>query len=163
MSLFVQYCEELRVESLRRNIRVRVLSTETARIPMAVKVGLQKLEHDTQHCAGGLQMNICLSYGSRGEIVNACRDLAVDCVAGNLKPEQITEDTFQKRLLTGHCGDVDVLIRTSGEIRISNYLLWQLAYSEMFFLSKNWPELEKYDLLEVIRNYAKGRNRRYGK
>jgi undecaprenyl diphosphate synthase len=112
---------------------------------------------------GGLQMNICLSYGSRGEIVNACRDLARDCVNKVFKVDQISEETFAQRLLTKHCGDVDVLIRTSGEIRISNYLLWQLAYAEMFFVSKNWPELEKSDLLEVIRSYANGRQRRFGK
>jgi undecaprenyl diphosphate synthase len=162
MALFVQYCEELRVESLRRNIRVRVLSTETTLIPGPVKAGLHRLEEETRHCSG-LQMNICLSYGSRGEIVNACRDLARDCVNRVLKVDQISEEAFEKRLLTKHCGDVDVLIRTSGEIRISNYLLWQLAYAEMFFMSKNWPELEKGDLLEVIRSYAQGRHRRFGK
>jgi undecaprenyl diphosphate synthase len=163
MALFIQYCEELRVESLRKNIRVRVLSTETTLIPSAVKAGLYRLEEDTRHCVGGLQMNICLSYGSRGEIVNACRDLARDCVNKVFKVDQISEETFAQRLLTKHCGDVDVLIRTSGEIRISNYLLWQLAYAEMFFVSKNWPELEKSDLLEVIRSYANGRQRRFGK
>jgi undecaprenyl diphosphate synthase len=163
MALFVQYCEELRVESIRRNIRVRVLSTETTLIPSAVKKGLHRLEEGTKHCTGGLQMNICLSYGSRGEIVNACRDIARDCANKEMTVDQISEETFQQRLLTKHCGDVDVLIRTSGEIRISNYLLWQLAYAEMFFVSKNWPELEKSDLLEVIRSYANGRQRRFGK
>ena len=152
MALFVKYCEELRVESIRRNIRVRVLSTETTLIPSAVKNGLGRLEEDTKHCSGGLQMNVCLSYGSRGEIVNACRDLARDCVNKEMTADQISEETFEQRLLTRHCGDVDVLIRTSGEIRISNYLLWQLAYAEMFFVPKNWPELEKSDLLEVIRS-----------
>jgi undecaprenyl diphosphate synthase len=165
MALFVQYCEELRVESIRRNIRVRVLSTETTLIPSAVKNGLYRLEEDTKHCTGGLQMNVCLSYGSRGEIINACRDIARDCVNQDeeFNVDQISEETFEQRLLTKHCGDVDVLIRTSGEIRISNYLLWQLAYAEMFFVSKNWPELEKSDLLEVIRSYANGRHRRFGK
>lgn len=108
-------------------------------------------------------MNICLSYGSRGEIMNAVRSLAADAACGNLRPDQIDEDEFQKHLLTAHCGDPDVLIRTSGEVRISNYLLWQLAYSEMFFLDKPWPAVEKEDLLNVIRTYAQGRIRRYGK
>jgi undecaprenyl diphosphate synthase len=163
MALFVKYCEELRVESIRRNIRVRVLSTETTLIPGAVKNGLYRLEEDTKHCVGGLQMNVCLSYGSRGEIVNACRDIARDCANSVMTVDQISEETFEQHLLTKHCGDVDVLIRTSGEIRISNYLLWQLAYAEMFFVSKNWPELEKSDLLDVIRSYANGRHRRFGK
>jgi len=117
---------------------------------------------DTKHCTG-LIMNICLSYGSRGEILNATRSLAAEAASGRLAPDAIDEAEFQKHLLTGHCGDPDVLIRTSGEVRISNYLLWQLAYSEMFFLEKPWPAVEKEDLLEVIRTYAEGRIRRFGK
>jgi undecaprenyl diphosphate synthase len=66
-------------------------------------------------------------------------------------------------MLTRHCPDPDILIRTSGELRISNYLLWQLAYAELFFLEKNWPEVQKDDFLDIIRSYASGRKRRYGK
>jgi undecaprenyl diphosphate synthase len=117
---------------------------------------------ETQKCTG-LTMNICMSYGSRGEIVNASRSLAVDAARGALDAERIDENEFEKRLLTSHCGDPDVLLRTSGEIRISNFLLWQLAYTEMFFVDKPWPAVEKDDLLEVIRTYAKGRIRRFGK
>ena len=108
-------------------------------------------------------MNICMSYGSRGEIVNATKSLVEDVVAGRQTVEDIDEKEFSRRLLTGQCGDPDVLIRTSGEIRISNFLMWQLAYSEMFFLQKPWPAIEKDDLLDVIRSFAKGRIRRYGK
>lgn len=108
-------------------------------------------------------MNICMSYGSRGEILNAAKSLAADAAAGVIPSDRIDESEFEKRLLTSHCGDPDVLIRTSGEIRISNYLLWQLAYSEMFFIDKPWPSVEKQDLLNVIQTYAKGRIRRFGK
>jgi undecaprenyl diphosphate synthase len=104
-----------------------------------------------------------MSYGSRGELVAASRSLAADAVRGELNVESIDENEFQKRLLTYHCGDPDVLIRTSGEVRISNFLLWQLAYTEFFFFEKTWPAVEKEDLLEVIRTYAKGRIRRFGK
>ncbi len=117
---------------------------------------------ETQHCTG-LVMNICMSYGSRGEILNAARSLAVDAAAGLLSPNCLDEAEFQKRLLTSHCGDPDVLIRTSGEMRISNYLLWQLAYSELFFVDKPWPSIDKEDLLRVIQTYAEGRTRRFGK
>ena len=116
----------------------------------------------TEHC-NGLTMNICMSYGSRGELVAASRALAEDTLKGELSIDRINQDEFQKRLLTSHCGDPDVLIRTSGEIRISNFLLWQLAYSEFFFVEKPWPAIEKEDLLQVIRTYARGRNRRFGK
>jgi len=115
---------------------------------------------ETQHC-DGLIMNICLSYGSRGELVHACRSVASDVVAGKLELDDLDEESIQTRLLCQI--DPDVVIRTSGEYRISNFLLWQLAYAEMFFLPKAWPELVKEDLLDVIRIFAKGRSRRYGK
>lgn len=108
-------------------------------------------------------MNICMSYGSRGEIVAAARSLATDVASGIIDVDGIDEDTFESRLLTSHSGDPDVLIRTSGEVRISNFLLWQLAYTEMFFLDKPWPAVEKEDLLKIIRTYASGRIRRFGK
>ena len=117
---------------------------------------------ETENCTG-LTMNICISYGSRGEIVAASKSLVSDVSSGELDANSITEDEFQKRLLTSHCGgDPDVLIRTSGEVRISNFLLWQLAYTEMFFIDKPWPAIEKDDLLEVIRAFADGRKRRFG-
>jgi undecaprenyl diphosphate synthase len=118
---------------------------------------------ETSSCHGGLTMNICMSYGSRSEIVNASRSLALDAADGKLDPLRIDERGFSERLLTNHCGDPDVLLRTSGEFRISNFLLWQLAYSEMFFIDKPWPSVEKDDLLQVIRTYATGRLRRFGK
>jgi undecaprenyl diphosphate synthase len=117
---------------------------------------------ETQHC-NGLTMNICMSYGSRGEIVAASRSLAADVASGEIDVNRIDEDMFQSRLLTCQSGDPCVLIRTSGEVRISNFLLWQMAYTEMFFLNKPWPAVEKEDLLKVIRTYARGRIRRFGK
>lgn len=116
---------------------------------------------ETAHCEGGLTLNICLSYGSRGEIVKVCRDVATDVQQGQLNVQDVTEELFQERLLVGT--DPDLIIRTSGEYRLSNFLLWQLAYSELFFLPKTWPEVKKADLLEVIRSFAGGRNRRFGK
>lgn len=162
MSIFTKYCEELRTEAIERNIRVRVLSSDHGRIPPHVKVGLDRLQDDTESCIGGLQMNICLSYGGRGEILGACQALAHRTARGELAPDSITEKEFQDALLTSHCPDPDVLIRTSGEYRLSNFLLWQLAYTELFFVDKNWPELEKSDFLRVIRSFADGRSRRFG-
>lgn len=160
MAIFSKYCDELRVEAIQRNIRIRVLSTETDRIPARVKAGMKRMVDETAHCEDGLLLNICLSYGSRGEIVRACRQLATDVQQGTLSLQEITEDAVQQRLLTSV--DPDVIIRTSGEYRISNFLLWQMAYSELFFLSKTWPEMKKQDLLEVIQAFAGGRDRRFG-
>lgn len=120
---------------------------------------------ETEHC-NGMIMNICMSYGSRGEIVAAAQSIAQDVLQGKIKDPKtyITENTFQDRLLTRHCGvDPDVLIRTSGEVRMSNFMLWQLAYTEMFFVEKPWPAIDKDDLLHIIRTYAEGRSRRFGK
>ena len=95
--------------------------------------------------------------------MGACRELVRASVQGEIQVDAITEASFGSRLLTGKVPDPDILIRTSGELRISNFLLWQLAYSEMFFLDKKWPEIEKKDLLEIVRAYASGRERRFGK
>jgi undecaprenyl diphosphate synthase len=130
-----------------------------------VQDGLKRMVNETEHC-NRMIMNICMSYGSRGEIVAAAQSIAHDVLQGKIKDPSIdiTENTFQDRLLTRHCGgDPDVLIRTSGEIRISNFMLWQLAYSELFFIEKPWPAIDKADLLHVIRTYAQGRSRRFGK
>jgi undecaprenyl diphosphate synthase len=163
MSLISKHCEELQKEALQKNIQVRILSTDKTHIPERVHTTLQRLEEATRNCKGVLIMNICLSYGGRGEIVRTCRDLAEDSASGKILPNEITEEAFAQRLLTRHCPDPDVLIRTSGEERISNFLLWQLAYKELFFLDKKWPELAKADLLHVLRSYAAGRQRRFGR
>lgn len=162
MSIFCQQCEELRIESKKLQMVVRVLSTDTDPIPDHVKEKLRLLEEETKDCEGSLILNVCLSYGSRGEIVGACQSLAADCQDGKLKADAINEQLVESRLLTRKSPPPDIVLRTSGEVRISNFLLWQCAYSEFFFLSKHWPDLQKEDLIEVIRNYAHGRKRRFG-
>jgi undecaprenyl diphosphate synthase len=131
-------------------------------IPAHVKAILKQLEDETRNCQGTLILNVCLSYGSRGEIVLACQSLAADCRDGKLAAGDIDERSVEARLLTGNSPPPDVLLRTSGEVRLSNFLLWQCAYTEFFFISKHWPDLEKEDLLGVIRGFAHGRKRRFG-
>eukprot|EP00978_Attheya_sp_CCMP212_P014872 scaffold38132_cov40-Attheya_sp.AAC.2 len=163
MKIFCKYCDELRIEAIQRDIRCVVLSTETERIPEDVKEGLDRMMKETEHCQT-FTLNICLSYGSRGEIVHACKGVVKGFMDGVYKSvNEVNEAIISQHLLTSHCSDPDLLIRTSGELRLSNFLLWQLAYSELFFLDKPWPELEKQDLLSVIRSYAKERERRFGK
>jgi len=162
MRIFRKYSEEIRVEALNRGIKVVVLSTEDDKFPDDVMAGLTRMEQDTKHCTEFI-LNICISYGSRGEIVNACRSLASDAIEGKIDVASIDEAVVESKLLTYPCSDPDIIIRTSGEFRLSNFLLWQVAYSEMFFLDKMWPELTKGDLIEVLRAYAGQRDRRFGK
>lgn len=167
MDIFAKYCDELRVEAIQRNIRIDALSTDVEKIPYHVRVGMKRMVDETKNC-DGMIMNICLSYGGRDEIVLATKSVVDDVLNGKLQPDRIDETAINQRLLTGkgcNCsyGDPDILIRTSGEVRISNFLLWQLAYTELFFVHKPWPAIEKTDLIKIIRLYVDGRNRRYGK
>jgi undecaprenyl diphosphate synthase len=160
MSLIVQHCEELRVEAAQQQISVRIASSDASAIPHHIRDALGQLERDTQS-GTALVMNICLSYGSRGEIVHACRMVAEQHRSGLVAARDIDEQCIAAHMLIQ--SEPDLLIRTSGEMRISNFMLWQLAYTELFFLPKNWPELEKKDLLGVLQSYARGRQRRFGK
>jgi undecaprenyl diphosphate synthase len=109
----------------------------------------------------GMAFNVALNYGGRTEIVDACRSLAHDVAAGRLTPEQIDEETLGSRLGTAGMPDPDLLIRTSGEMRVSNFLLWQIAYSEIWVTPTFWPDFRKRHLYEAILDYQK-RERRYG-
>ncbi|WP_419901764.1 isoprenyl transferase [Kiloniella sp.] len=108
-----------------------------------------------------LTVVMALSYGGRQEIVEAARNIALKVKSGSLDADELSEDLFEQELYTNDIPDPDLLIRTSGEMRISNFLLWQLAYSEMVFVEKNWPDFSKEDLLFAIEEYQK-RDRRYG-
>lgn len=163
MEIVQRYCDELQTEAVKRRIRVRIISTDSSQVPPDVAKALQQLEEATafKTTCCELELNICMSYGSRGEITDACRNLARNCAEGQLDPSSITEEMVGKSLLI-HDTDPDVLIRTSGELRVSNFLLWQLAYAELFFVQKRWPEINKEDFLQVLQENAK-RHRRFGK
>jgi undecaprenyl diphosphate synthase len=105
---------------------------------------------------------LALSYGSRQEIVQATRQLAVDVAAGKIAPEDVNEQLFARYLYTADIPEPDFLIRTSGEMRISNFLLWQLAYAELYFTEVNWPDFDREELARAFRDYQ-SRERRYGK
>ena len=116
---------------------------------------------DTGHCTG-LVLCLALSYSSRWEIVEACRKMAVEAVEGKLNPADIDDEAFAARLATWDMPDPDLLIRTGGDLRVSNYLLWQIAYSELYFTSKYWPDFSKEDFVEAIADFQ-SRERRFGK
>jgi len=110
----------------------------------------------------GLNLIVALSYSSRWEITNAARIIATEVKSGSLQPGEITEEEFEKHITTHGVPDPDLMIRTSGELRISNFLLWQLAYTELYFTEKLWPDFGKEDLYEAIINFQ-NRERRFGK
>ncbi|MVN89854.1 isoprenyl transferase [Mucilaginibacter aquatilis] len=110
----------------------------------------------------GLVLTLALSYGSRREMVQAVQKIAAKVQQGLLKPEDVTEEVFSQHLYTHNLPDPELLIRTSGEFRISNYLLWQIAYAELYFTHKLWPDFRRDDLFEAILDYQK-RERRFGK
>ena len=109
----------------------------------------------------GVQVNFCINYGARDEIVRAASAFAARCARGEAKPEELTEAAFGQLLYAADVPDPDLIIRPSGELRTSNFLLWQSAYSEYYFTDTLWPDFTEADLDEAIRAYN-GRSRRYG-
>lgn len=159
MSLFRSYIKTCIKTAQKNNMKVRVLG-DPAALDQDLQDGLARLVESSKNNTG-LNFQIAINYGSRDEIVRAIRRLSADCVEGKVKPEDITEEMFSGYLDTREVPDPDLLIRTSGELRLSNYLMWQLAYSEFYFTSVPWPAFTKEDLWDAIEKYNK-RERRFG-
>ena len=159
MSLLKEYINKELGDLLKNDIRFRVVGRMNE-LDGSVQKELAKGLAATSSCRG-MTFNIALNYGGRTEIVDACRSLAHDVSAGRLAPEQIDEETLGSRLGTAGLPDPDLLIRTSGEMRVSNFLLWQIAYSEIWVTPTLWPDFRKRHLFEAILDFQK-RERRYG-
>jgi undecaprenyl diphosphate synthase len=160
MSIFAKYADSFKKEALEKNVKVIVFCTDDSLLPISVKTAIKSLQESTKDCSGFV-VNICLSYGSRAEIVNACKSVVHDCSSGKIEVNSIDESAFSTYLSTKGISDPEVLIRTSGEYRLSNFLLWQLAYTELFFIDKYWPEINHSDL-RFIMNKFYDRKRRFG-
>lgn len=145
---------------MKNNVRFRVIG-DLKRLPEKVR---QKLHETEEHTAANTAMTmvIALSYSSRWEITEATRQIANEVKAGTLNPADINEDTIAQHMATAFMPDPDLLIRTGGEERISNYLLWQIAYSELYFCDTFWPDFSEEELQRAIANYQQ-RQRRFGK
>lgn len=130
-------------------------------LPKKAQQELQEVMQATQHNAH-MTLTLALSYSSKSEILHAAQRLAADAVSGLIEPDNITEEIFEKYLYTHGMPDPDLLIRTSGEHRISNYLLWQIAYAELYFSDTLWPDFTRADLYQAIASYQQ-RERRFGK
>ena len=145
---------------MKNNVRFRVIG-DTQRLPKAV---LEKLNETMEHTAknDAMTMVVALSYSSRWEITEAAKKIANEVKEGKLKESEITEETVTRHLSTSFMPDPDLLIRTGGELRISNYLLWQIAYSELYFCDTFWPDFTEEELQQAIVSYQQ-RQRRFGK
>jgi undecaprenyl diphosphate synthase len=159
MSLLRFYLRSEIAELDRNGVRIRVIG-DRARLASDIVKLIDEAESRTRGNAR-LNLTVALSYGGRSEIALAARRLAQAVRAGELSIEDIDEDAFARRLLTVDIPDPDLLIRTSGEKRISNFLLWQSAYAELIFLDRLWPDFAKDDLESAIREFQ-SRDRRYG-
>ena len=140
-------------------MRVRVIGDRT-RLDNDIVQAIEKLEEASAPNTG-IQLVIALNYGGRDDITRAVRGIVKDAKDGIINPEDITEEFISSRLDTKDIPDPDLLIRTSGEIRISNFLPWQISYSEFYFCDTLWPDFSKEDLQKAV-DYYNGRDRRYG-
>jgi len=147
-------------ELMERNARLRVLGRTTG-VPMAVRRGIDHVVHATRENTG-LNVLMAFNYGGRDELIDAFRALARQVQAGELRPEDISEKVISESLYTGDIPDPDLLIRTSGEMRISNFLLWQIAYTELWITPTLWPDFTASDLYSAVAEFQ-GRTRRFGK
>ena len=159
MKLLESYLKNCIKTADKNNMRVRVIGA-TKSLSARFQERIRELEAASAK-NDGLNLQIAINYGSRDEMTRAMRRMSEDVAAGKRKPEEITESVFEEYLDTAGIPDPDLLIRTSGELRLSNFLLWQLAYSEFYFTDVPWPDFHKEELERAIEAYNK-RDRRFG-
>jgi undecaprenyl diphosphate synthase len=160
MTLLVQAIENETESLMERNVRLRAIG-DLRKLP-------ENVQEKLNDCIGNLDKNtgltlvLALSYSSKREIIDAIKNIAIDIETKKLDPSEINDSLFENYLYTKNYPDPELLIRTSGECRISNFLLWQIAYSELYFTEKLWPDFRKEDLFEAVYNFQ-NRERRFGK
>lgn len=159
MNLLRRYMKTCLTTASKNDMKVRVIGDIT-RLDEDIRSRILELEEATKN-NGGLNFQIAINYGSRDELVRGIRRLAQDCVDNKQDPAEITEAVIERYLDTYGIPDPDLLIRTSGEQRLSNFLLWQLAYTEFYFTDVHWPAFTKEELIKAIEQYNK-RDRRFG-
>lgn len=159
MNLIQNYLDEYSKRADSENIKVNIIGNKDG-LSEKMQQGIEKCMERTKNNTG-ITFNIALNYGGRDEIVNAVKNIAQKIKDNELKIEEITENLISENLYTKNQPDPDLLIRTSGEIRLSNFLPYQLVYSEFVFIEKNWPDFNENDLENAIQIYQK-RNRKFG-
>ena len=160
MRLLRKYMEDCIERTSKNNMRVRIIGDKKG-LPEDLQQSIAQLEEKSS-VNTGLNFTIALNYGSRDEIKRAMQEIAAEVKEGKVSPEEITQEMISSHLDTCELPDPDLLIRTSGEQRLSNYLLWQLAYTEFYFTPVLWPDFDQKELEKAIEFYN-GRDRRFGK
>ncbi len=160
MLLLGRHLRKERATLIKNNIRFSAIG-DVQRLPAAILDEVEKTIAATSAC-NGMNLTFALSYGGRQEIAEAARALALDVSLGRMAVEDINEDALAAKLQTSHMRDPDLIIRTSGEFRLSNFMLWQAAYSELYVTQTLWPEFDQDELLSAFRHYA-SRERRFGR
>ncbi len=160
MALLKRFLQKERALMLKQGIRLNAIG-ELTRLPNGTLEVLKKVMEDTRE-GSAMTLTLALSYGGRQEIVRAARMLAAKTLSGIIEPANITEELMASHMYTAGLPEPDLLIRTSGELRISNFLLWQSAYTEFYFTPTPWPAFRKPELMEALRDFA-ARERRFGK
>lgn len=159
MKLLKQYMDGCIEKSRKNNMRVRVIG-DISKLSQEMQDAIRKLE-DFSKDFDGLQFTVALNYGGRDELLRSVKSMAEDVKSGKLEPGDITEELISSKLDTRELPDPDLLIRTSGELRISNFLLWQLAYTEFYFTDVFWPDFDEKELKKAV-DYFGDRDRRFG-
>ncbi len=159
MGLLEQYLRESVETMARDNIRLRFLG-DVSVLPPRLRALIEETDELTRHITG-FQANVCLNYGGRDEIVRAARRFAQECAAGSRAPDELTEQVFPEYLWSAGLPDPELLIRTGGEMRVSNFLLWQCAYSEIYVTDTLWPDFGAEELDRALAWY-RTRDRRFG-
>ncbi len=160
MNLVVVAIERETPDLIKNNVRLTMIG-DMGRMPQFARERLAKCMDDTSHCTG-LVLCLALSYSARWEIVDACRKIASDVKSGIVGIDEIDAEMFGRSLSTKDIPDPDLLIRTAGDLRISNFLLWQIAYAELYFTDTFWPDFSKEEFCRAIIDYQR-RERRFGK
>ncbi|HPQ41079.1 MAG TPA: isoprenyl transferase [bacterium] len=159
MELLYRNLLNKRKKLVKNDVRLRI-SGDISGFPQTVRNELDATLKATENCSRMI-MNLALGYSGRGEILEAVRTLARDAAAGKIEPDTIDEAMFSRHLTTGYLPDPDLIIRTSGEYRLSNFLLWQASYAEFFFTECFWPDFNREELVRAIQSYQ-SRDRRFG-
>ena len=160
MNLIAVAIERETPDLIKNNVRLSMIG-DSSRMPEFAVNRLNACIQDTSHC-NGLKLVLALSYSSRQELVSAVKSIAEQAKNGTLSIDDINEEAISKSLYTSNMPDPDLLIRTAGDLRISNYLLWQIAYAELYFTDKFWPDFSKDDFCQAIIDFQ-SRERRFGK
>lgn len=160
MTLFERVLMRELEEMMQENVRIEFMGNLSV-LPRSLQEQIERSMTQTQHNSS-IQFTVATNYGGREEILQACRAIAHAVQQGKLQPDEIGEELFSQHLYTAHVGDPDLLIRTSGEMRLSNFLLWQMAYAEMYITETLWPDFDRAEFHRALSAYQK-RDRRFGK